>query len=128
VHIAELKRINRSYLVLLPKKYDSREAKDFWLITLQNTTIKCLSKILTNRLQLAIPLLISNDQAGFVLRRCIFESFAYVADLLRCCYHRNTPTLILKLDFHKAFDCVNWDSLLHILWFRDFLEDWCIWV
>jgi hypothetical protein len=43
VHTAELKRINRSYLVLLPKKNDSREAKDFWLIALQNTTIKCVT-------------------------------------------------------------------------------------
>jgi hypothetical protein len=26
---------------------------------------------------------------------------------LSCCYRRNAPTIILKLDFHKAFDCVN---------------------
>ena len=55
------------------------------------------------------------DQSRFVLGRCIIESFAYAADLLHCCYRRDSPTIILKLDFHKAFDCVNWSSLAHIL-------------
>lgn len=127
-HSADLERLNRSHLVLLPKKNDAREAKDFRPIALQNTTIKCLSKILTNRLQPAIPLLVSSDQAGFVLGRCIAESFAYAADILHCCHRRNAPTLVLKLDFHKAFDCVNWDSLLRILRVRGFPEDWCQWV
>lgn len=86
------------------------------------------SKVLTNRLQPAIPLLVSDDQAGFVLGRCISESFAYAVDLLHCYYRRNAPTLILKLDFHKAFDCVNWDSLLRILRCRGFPENWCAWV
>jgi hypothetical protein len=33
--------------VLLPKKSEAHEAKDFRPIVLQNTTIKCLSKVLT---------------------------------------------------------------------------------
>lgn len=127
-HAADLERINRSYLVLLPKKNNAREARDFRPIALQNTTIKCLSKVLTHRLQPSIPLLVSNDQAGFVLGRCIAESFAYAADLLHCCHRRNAPTLILKLDFHKAFDCVNWDSLNWILRCRGFPDNWCSWV
>lgn len=125
---AGLERINRSYLVLLPKKNDARKACDFRPIALQNTTIKSMSKVLTNRLQPLIPQLVSDDQAGFVLGRCISESFAYAADLLHRCYRRHAPTLILKLDFHKAFDCVNWESLFRILRHRGFPNNWCSWV
>lgn len=127
-HSADLERINRSYLVLLPKKNDAREARDFRPIALQNTSIKCLSKVLTNRLQPVIPLLVSSDQSGFVLGRCVSESFAYAADLLRCCHRRCAPTIVLKLDFHKAFNCVNWDNLIRILHCRGFPDSWCKWV
>src|SRR6185503_12206419 len=32
------------------------------------------------------------------------------------------------LDFAKAFDLVNWDSLLHILQCRGFPTTWCSWI
>lgn len=125
---AELSRINRSYLVLHPKKNDTRQACDFRPIALQNTSIKCLSKVLTTRLQSSIPDLVSADQASFILGRFIADSFAYAADLLHCCHRRGAPTLILKLDFHKVFDCVNWESLDRILHHRGFPSMWCTWV
>jgi mannosylglycoprotein endo-beta-mannosidase len=62
------------------------------------------------------------------LGRCIADSFVYAADLLHCCYHHSTPTIILKLDFHNAFDCVNWDSLDRVLRCRGFPDKWCIWI
>lgn len=36
--------------------------------------------------------------------------------------------MVLKLDFAKAFDSVNWDSFLKILHARGFSEKWCKWV
>jgi hypothetical protein len=36
-------------------------------------------------------------------------------------------TLVLKIDFAKAFDSVNWDSLLVILRTRGFPDQWCSW-
>lgn len=113
-HTADIERLNRSYLVLLPKKAGARKPQDFRPIALQNSTIKGISKVLTNPLQPLIPSLIGTDQLGFVLGRCIADSFVYAAELLHCCHHRNAPTIVLKLDFHKAIDCVAWDSLDHI--------------
>jgi len=83
---SEIERLNRSYLVLLPKKENARKPQDFRPIALQNSTIKGISKVLTARLQPLIPSLISSDQSGFVLGRCIADSFAQAADLLHCCY------------------------------------------
>ncbi|KAK1669207.1 hypothetical protein QYE76_057366 [Lolium multiflorum] len=49
-------------------------------------------------------------------------------DLLRCCHSRRAPTLVFKIDFRKAFDSVNWASLLNILRARGFDERWCLWM
>jgi hypothetical protein len=111
-----------------PKKENARRPQDFRPIALQNTPVKCISKVLTMRLQPHIPALISSDQSGFVLGRCLGDNFVYAADLLYCCYKRQCPTIVLKLDFHKAFDCVSWDSLNTILQFRGLPDAWCAWV
>jgi len=124
----ELQRLNQSYIVLLPKKDHAWSPADFRPICLQNCPVKGISKVLTNCLQPLIPSLVSDDQTGFVLGRSIADNFVYAADLLSCCYRRSAPTIVLKLDFHKAFDFVNWDSLEKILLHRGFSETWCSWV
>ena len=30
---------------------------------------------------------------------------------MQCCYKRAAPSIVFKLDFSKAFDCINWESL-----------------
>jgi hypothetical protein len=38
------------------------------------------------------------------------------------------PALVIKLDFAKAFDSVNWTSLLHILRAQGFPDVWIRWM
>jgi hypothetical protein len=92
-HSIELERINRSYMVLLPKKEVAHTPVDFRPIYLQNCPVKGLSKVLTRRLQPFIPSLVSNDQTGFVLGRNIADNFVYAADLLNCYYGEMPPLL-----------------------------------
>ena len=98
---------NRAHIVLLPKSESARSPDAFRPISLQNCTIKAIAKVLTNRLKPLIPLLVSKDQTGFMSGRSITENFVYAADLLNCCFKRKCPTLVIKLDFRKAFDSVN---------------------
>lgn len=44
----------------------------------------------------------------------------FAAELVQVCHKRKLPTLVLKLDFAKAFDTVNWDGLFSILHARGF--------
>lgn len=127
-HSTDLERLNRSYLVLLPRNEVARKPQDFRPIALQNCNVKSISKVLTDRLQPPIPSLIGSDQSGFVLGRCIADNFTSAADLLHCCYRRNAPTIVLKLDFHKAFNSVSWSSLDCILQCRGFTDKWRAWV
>lgn len=111
----ELDGLNRALLVLLPKKEGVRTADGFRPISLQNCPMKLFAKVLVNRLKPSIPLIVDADQTGFVHGRSSAENFVYAADLLSCFYKHKAPTAVLKLDFKKAFDSVEWSSLDAIL-------------
>ncbi|CAN6209153.1 unnamed protein product [Urochloa humidicola] len=125
---AELERLNRSYIVMLPKRPAAVKVGDYRPICLQNCSLKIVAKMLTSRLQLEIPALIDVDQTGFLKGRSISENFVYALELVQCCNKRKIPTLVLKLDFAKAFDSVDWDSLTEVLRARGFPEKWCRWI
>jgi hypothetical protein len=90
--------------------------------------MKAITKVLTLRLQLAIQTLVDADQTRFLSGRRISENIIYDAYLLRCCHMRKAPTIVFKIDFWKAFDSVNWDSLLTILRACGFDDRWCLWM
>ena len=121
-------RINRSYMVLLPKKTNAVTVDAFRPICLQNCSVKIIAKILTLQLQQEISKLIDGHQTGFIQGRSIAESFVHAVELTQLCHKRRKPSLVNKLDFAKAFDTVNWDGLLHILQARGFDTKWRQWV
>lgn len=124
----ELERINRSYMALLPKKPSAVKVTDFRPICLQNCSVKIAVKLLTSRFRSQISELIDPDQTGFLKGRTIAENFVYAAELVQVCYKRKVPTLVLKLDFAKAFDTVNWSSLMAVMRVRGFSDTWCKWI
>jgi hypothetical protein len=97
-------------------------------ICLQNCCVKILAKILTTKLQAEMIAMIDIDQTGFLKGRSISENFVYATELVQVCYKRKVPTIVLKLDFAKAFDTVNWAGRLQIMLARGFSERWCAWV
>lgn len=124
----ELERINRSYMVLIPKKPAAVDVDAFRPICLQNCTLKILSKVLTTRLQKEIPKLIDLNQTGFIMGRSISDTFVYAMELVQVCHKRKKPTIVLKLDFVKAFDTVNWEGLRSVLQARGFSHKWIGWM
>jgi len=49
-------------------------------------------------------------------------------ELVQCCNQRKLSTLVLKLDFAKAFDYVDSGSLAAAMLARGFPQKWCQWV
>jgi hypothetical protein len=125
---ANLECINRALIVLIPKTTPALTPNAFRPVSLQNCPVKILTKILTTRLQQQIPKLIDIDQTGFIKGRSICENFIYATELVQCCHKRRVPTLVIKLDFAKAFDSVNWDSLDTVLHAQGFPNVWQRWM
>lgn len=87
-------------------------------VSLQNTDVKILCRGLTTRLQNQISAIIDEDQSGFIDGRSISENFVYATEMVKCYHKRRAATLVLKLDFVKAFDIIDWASLRRILLVR----------
>jgi hypothetical protein len=62
----DLERINRAHIVLLPKHEGASTPTAFRPVSLQNCSVKIITKILTIRLQRQICTLIDLDQTGFI--------------------------------------------------------------
>ncbi|KAJ1278509.1 hypothetical protein BS78_04G085000 [Paspalum vaginatum] len=124
----QLNRVNRAYIVLLPKKQGTLQPGDFRPISLQNLSVKLLTKVLTMRVQEQIQKIVAIDQTGFIRGRSISENFVLATELVQCCHKRKAAALVFKLDFAKAFDSVDWDSLIWILEVRGFPTAWCGWI
>lgn len=72
----QLERVNRSYMVLIPKKPGAVAVDAFCPICLQNCSIKLLGKVLTQRLQNQIGSMIDLHQMGFLKGHSISESLS----------------------------------------------------
>lgn len=125
---ADLQRLNRAHVVLLPKGAGARTPGAFRPVSLQNCSIKSICKALTTRLQHQIAALIDTDQTGFLSGCSISESFVHATELVQTCFRRRAPCVVLKLDFAKAFDSVSWASLRRIMLARGFPVLWCDWM
>jgi hypothetical protein len=51
-----------------------------------------------------------------------------VAEVVQACNKRKLLALVLKLDFAKAFDTINWEGLNQIMQIRGFNQLWCSWM
>lgn len=79
---------------------------------------------MTSRLQKVIQRLIHADQMGFLQGRSISENFIYATEMVQCCHKRKAPAIVLKLDFRKAFDSVDWSALDGVLSAKGFPANW----
>jgi hypothetical protein len=79
-----LQSLNGSHITLIPKIDGARKVSDFRPISLLNTSIKIITKLLANRLQTVIMDLIHKNQYGFIKSRttqdCLAWSFEYLKD------------------------------------------------
>nr|GEY21628.1 zinc finger, CCHC-type [Tanacetum cinerariifolium] len=68
-----LREVNATLICLVPKSMTSQKVLDFRPIACCIGTYKCISKILTNRIKVALKV-VEENQSAFVLRRAITDS------------------------------------------------------
>jgi hypothetical protein len=68
--------LNTAHIVLLPKKNDAMDAKDYRHVSLMHSATKILCKLLANRLAPELHHLVSNGQSAFIKKRSIQDNFS----------------------------------------------------
>jgi hypothetical protein len=100
--------MKKAYIVLIPKKKDSKRPQDMRPITLLNSTYKLLDKLITLRLQNDIQKKknMNEAQAGFTKNRSCPGQIFILNTIIEIREKKNTPTYCAYLDLAKAFDSV----------------------
>lgn len=127
LHTSNLHWLNSTNVVLLPKKEGAEGIFDYRPISLIHAIPKIIVKVLSIRLAPHMNNLVSNAQSAFFKRRSIHDNFMCVRNLARRLKKCKTPSLLFKLDIHKAFDFVKWEYILNLLQRRGFpfkFHDW----
>jgi hypothetical protein len=123
-----LESSNGSYVTLIPKLSSPISVGDYRPISLLNTSMKILTKLLANRLQLVITNLVHQNQYGFLKARTIQDCLAWAFEYISICHKSGKEMVILKLDFEKAFDKLEHAAIIDILRHKGFGDRWLHWI
>jgi hypothetical protein len=96
--------LNTASIVLLPKKQEATDAKDYRPVSLMHSAAKILCKMLANRLAPELHKLVTPGQSAFIKGHSIQDNFLYVKNVIKQAHKRKSPLIFLKLDIAKAFD------------------------
>eukprot|EP00253_Pinus_taeda_P036365 PITA_36365 len=94
-----LKSLNSTFIALIPREEAAYNPSKFWPIALYNFLYKIISKVMANRLKPILPLIISEEQSGYV-----------------------------EVDLSKSYDKVSWKYLEAILEAFGFAQCWINWI
>ena len=70
-----------------------------------------LTKLLSKRLQILIPSIVSSDQTSYIKNRFIGENIRTISDLIQFANLKQRQGIIIQLDFEKSFDSISWNFL-----------------
>ncbi|KAJ9561194.1 hypothetical protein OSB04_006354 [Centaurea solstitialis] len=122
------KGCNASFIALVPKKVDPIEIIDFRPISLIGCYYKCIAKLLANRLVKVMGRVISGNQTAFIPGRQILDGCLVANEIVHFAKKKKKKLFLFKVDFEKAFDCVNWNFLFSTMSQMGFGQKWIMWI
>lgn len=124
----DVQRLNYGVITLLPKVSGADKIQQFRPICLLRCPYKLITKVLDRRIAMYTDKLISSTQNASVNGRNIVDGVLSLQEILNYTHVKKRVGIVLKLDFEKAYDKVNWDFLLECHRLLGFSETWCGWV
>jgi hypothetical protein len=120
---------NSNIIALLPKTPDASSIDHYRPIAMANFKFKIISKIIAERLASIMPMLISDEQKGFIHGRNIKDCLCIASEAANLLHNKTFGgNLALKIDITKAFDTLEWSFLLKVLNSFGFNEVFCNWI
>lgn len=93
-----LKKINNTYIILIPKTTNPSCMKEFRPISLCNTIYKIISKVLVNRIKPLLVKFISPSHKGFVQGHQILDAAIATHEIIHSMDRSRIPGMAFKLD------------------------------
>lgn len=118
--------LNKTFIVLIPKRKDPEHMTDFRPISLCNVVYKLISKVLANRLKVFLSQITSINQSAFTPGRLITDNILVAFEMFH--FMKNSTSGVgsfaLKLDMAKTYDRVEWSFLRAVMVKMGFVELW----
>jgi hypothetical protein len=120
--------LNFGTIILLPKKENAIQIQQYRPICLLNVSFKFFTKVGTNRVTEVAHKVVRPTQTAFMPGRHILEGVVVLHETIHELQRKKMNGVLLKLDFEKAYDKVNWDFLQQALRMKGFDPKWCKWI
>ena len=113
--MVDVSRLNFPVFSLIPKVKGADTIKQYRPITLINEPFKICSKAYATRLAPVTQRVIDCSQSGFLKGRNILKGPVVLQEIIHELKRTRQPAVLLKLDFEKAYDRVNWEFIRKVL-------------
>ncbi|XP_028102574.1 uncharacterized protein LOC114301812 [Camellia sinensis] len=120
--------INSSFVALIPKNDNPSCLGEYRPISLIGSLYKVLAKVLSNRIKHIMPRIISESQSAFIGGRSILDGVLIANEIVDGWKKNKRKDIVLKLDFEKACDSINWEFLFSMLANFGFGSKWIKWM
>uniref|UniRef100_A0A453NBT5 Reverse transcriptase domain-containing protein n=1 Tax=Aegilops tauschii subsp. strangulata TaxID=200361 RepID=A0A453NBT5_AEGTS len=120
-------KLNQALMILLPKRPDAQQLRNYRPICLIHIVAKIFTKVLSLRLAPRLDSLVSRNQNAFITGRSLHDNFILVRHSLKMLHQLGAPRIMLKLDLTRAFDSISWPFLFKVLrqyGFGDRFREW----
>ncbi|KAA3469841.1 reverse transcriptase [Gossypium australe] len=125
----EIRVINKTRIVLIPKIDNPKNMSHFRPISLCNVIYKIIAKVLVNRMSDILGDCINEAQGAFIPGRLISDNMLIAYEVLHSLKMKKNGrrgNFSLKLDMSKAYDRVEWDFLAGMMKSLGFHDDWMV--
>ena len=119
---------NASFITLMPKRDNPSMLNEYRPISLVGCVYKAISKILANRLRWVLPKVIDKYQTTFLSGRGLLDSVLVANETMDFLKKVKQKGVIVKVDYEKAYDSVDWDFLVYMLGRLGFNDKWVKWI
>ncbi|GJU52278.1 cysteine-rich receptor-like protein kinase [Tanacetum coccineum] len=122
------KAFSKSFIALIPKKSCPQGLNDFKPISLISSMYNVLAKVLAERIKSVMKSVVSQAQFAIMKNRQITDCILIANEVIHSLKKSKKGGLILKVDFEKAYDIIEWTFLDRVFKEMNFGSKWRKWI